>query len=218
MATQYERQTAYLVDIGTLLGSQFVKGEAQMQPSYVATKSGRKMSRVHIIAVVVAIGDGIQAEATIDDGSGKLVARSFDNSEFFKGVQLGDMIRIIGKVRAFNEQVYLIPEVMKKINNKMWVDYHKLKLQRVEKVEEAIIPDIDEEVVDDELPIDADEEVSNNPSDDIINCIKELDSGDGAQIEVVIEKKGGETEKIIKNLLETGEVFEIRPGRIKVLD
>ena len=49
--------------------------------------------------------------------------------------------------------------------------------------------------------------------------IKDIDSGDGADTQEVITKSNiDKAEQIITNLLEQGEVFEIKPGRSKVLE
>lgn len=221
--TTIERQTAYLTTIGTLLNGNFVKAEAQMQPSFLRTVSGREMSRVHIIAVIVGFSDS--NEATLDDGSGRITARSFDMPTIFSSFSLGDIVRVIGKVRAFNEQQYLIPEIVKKITNKQFVALHKLALQSVEANEVGeCVPTKElspEEVIAesvDEIPIDADDSTPHTPFDDVILQIKALDKGDGAVIEQIIEQLGSDSEKLIHHLLETGEIFEIRPGRVKLLD
>ncbi len=221
-----ERQTAYLTTISTLLNGNFIKAEAHMQPSFLRTASGKEMSRVHIIAVIVGLSDG--GEATLDDGSGKITARSFDSHTLFSSYALGDIIRVIGKVRAFNEQQYLIPEIVKKITNKQFVMFHKLALQLLESDAGHTQPGhsvpttelTPEEIVStvDEIPIDADDSTPHTPFDDVISRIKELDKGDGAGIEQIIELLGSDSEKLIHHLLETGEVFEIRPGRVKLLD
>ncbi len=55
----------------------------------------------------------------------------------------------------------------------------------------------------------------------VCRIIKELDAGKGANMDEVIEKcagDGDDAEKIIKSLLEEGEIFEIRPGKLKVLE
>lgn len=59
----------------------------------------------------------------------------------------------------------------------------------------------------------------NKPKPEIIReIIKNLDSGDGADIDEVVSKSEiDDTEKIIDNLLRDGEIYEIRPGRIKLL-
>ena len=228
MATTIERQTAYLTTISTLLNGNFIKAEAHMQPSFLRTASGKEMSRVHIIAVIVGFGEG--SEATLDDGSGKITCRSFDHPTLFSAFSLGDIVRVIGKVRAFNEQQYLIPEIVKKITNKQFVTFHKLALQSLETHEEHMRPGYSvptaelttEEVISsdtaEDIPIDADDSTPHTPFDDVISKIKELDTGDGAGIEQIIEQLGSDSEKLVHHLLETGEIFEIRPGRVKLLD
>ncbi len=212
MAEQIERHIAYITNIKTLF-------------------SGKKMSRVHLLAVVVARAEGGFAEITLDDGTGKIVAKSFEDTQFFVSVQLGDIVRIIGKVRSFNEQVYLIPEIMKKITNKKWVMFHQLLIKYRENVQGSSqpvsIPELteklpennEEELVEDSVVSFIDEkETPPSPTDDLLQFIKELDKGDGAQVETVLAKGWEDGEKILQNLLEAGEIFEIRPGRIKVLE
>ena len=53
--------------------------------------------------------------------------------------------------------------------------------------------------------------------DQIINKIKELDEGSGVDVDLILDKYEN-AEKIVKNLLEEGEIFEVRPGRVKVLE
>lgn len=222
-----ERQTAYITSIAALTSGSFIRPEAQMQPSYVKTKSGKNISRVHLIGVVVALSDMGNSEITIDDGSGKILARSFENAAFFNGVELGDILRIIGKVRSFNEQVYLIPEIMKKITDKKFIALHKLLL---EKSSGGVIGDSNPEEVGtdtsqetgsavvEEIAVDADDTVPASPFDKLVALIKKLDTGDGAAIEEILQQEGEESEKLLQHLLEMGEVFEIRPGRVKLLE
>lgn len=229
-----ERQTAQMSTIAALLSGTFVKAEAQLQPSYIQTTGGKMVSRVHLIAVVVSLSDPliqkISSEVTLDDGTGKIVARSFEDPSFFTGVELGDILRIIGKVRIYHEQLYLIPELMKKISNKHWVTLHKLQLQTLEKQQkmfqqrtsllEITEPHRHEEIISEEIPIDAEEEeaVPLSPLEELMNLIKTLDEGNGAPMELILQKAGTENEKLLHHLLEAGEIFEIAPGRIKVLD
>ncbi|MBI2134051.1 hypothetical protein HYU11_05195, partial [Candidatus Woesearchaeota archaeon] len=54
---------------------------------------------------------------------------------------------------------------------------------------------------------------------EIRKLIKEIDTGNGADIEDVSRKSNiAETEGIIRNMLQAGEIFEIRPGKLKVLE
>ena len=63
------------------------------------------------------------------------------------------------------------------------------------------------------------EDDSKNPIQIIYNLIKSLDKGDGADIEDVIkESKINNCEDIINNLLREGEIFEIKKGKLKILE
>ncbi len=71
-----------------------------------------------------------------------------------------------------------------------------------------------EEIVVEEIQ----EEKPENKIELIIKTIKEFDKGDGADIEEIISKLNSiKAESIISSLIKEGEVFEIRPGRVKVL-
>ncbi len=220
-AATIERQTAQLATIGAIsVGN---RKETNIQP----VGSAREMNRVHIIAVVVSMSEGMLAEAIVDDGTGRITVRSFENPHFFEKIKLGYIVRLIGKVRVFNEQLYLIPEIMKPIENRQFVTLHKLLLQSLEEKDEFKITQPPSEVHEEqetgiesieEIPIDADDTVPDSPFDDLLALIKKLDKGEGAQVEEIIGQSGENSEKMIQSLLEAGEIFEIRPGRIKVLE
>jgi len=85
-----------------------------------------------------------------------------------------------------------------------------------EKPLEAADETVSEKPVENETPND-----SKNPFDLVLEKIKELDSGNGVDIEDLIEAtKLSETEieNITNNLLIDGEAFEIKPGKLKLLD
>jgi len=54
---------------------------------------------------------------------------------------------------------------------------------------------------------------------EVYSLIKKLDNGDGASFEDIIKNsKNAKVETIITRLLENGDVFEIKPGKLKVLE
>ena len=62
-------------------------------------------------------------------------------------------------------------------------------------------------------------EESNTPADKIFQLIKSTDSGEGADTEEVISKSNLENaEQLVKKLLEEGEIFEVKPGKLKILE
>ena len=60
------------------------------------------------------------------------------------------------------------------------------------------------------------EESKETSSEKIIDYIKKNDQGDGVDVSEIFKMENGE--RIINTLLEVGEVFEVKPGKIKVLE
>jgi hypothetical protein len=52
----------------------------------------------------------------------------------------------------------------------------------------------------------------------VINIIRMLDTGNGADYNEAITKLGSNGEELIVHLLATGELFETRPGKLKILE
>ncbi len=52
---------------------------------------------------------------------------------------------------------------------------------------------------------------------DVLSIVRALDSGEGADYNAVLAKIGNNEEKIV-HLLAVGELFETRPGKLKVLE
>jgi hypothetical protein len=51
-----------------------------------------------------------------------------------------------------------------------------------------------------------------------LDIIRELDKGEGANFEDVAKKLGPKGEDIITSLLAKGDIFETRPGKLKILE
>ncbi len=195
---EIKRQIAYKVRINDILNGDYIKQEG-WKPSYIKTNFG-KISRVNILATLVSKSE--DNSFIVDDGSNKINVRSFEEIDL-SPFNIGDIIMVIGKAREWNSQRYIVPEIIKKINNKKWVTVRKLELGKPKEYKKDI---------------ETKEEASENPYDKILNLIKELDSGEGANHQDICEKsKVRNCEDIIKTLLEQGEIFEIRPGKIKIL-
>ena len=52
-----------------------------------------------------------------------------------------------------------------------------------------------------------------------LKIIKNIDDGEGADFQdVVAMAKSENAEDILKNLIKNGDIFELRPGKLKVLE
>ena len=198
-----KRSIAFICKINDLIINDFVKEGAEFAPSYVLC-NGEKIARANVIGVVV---DKEEKSLVIDDGTAKIRLRAFENTPGLDNFLVGDIVNVIGKIREFNNERYLLPEIMKKTTKK-WLELRKMQLQGSatdnKKTEDA------EEVEDVKKPL--------TKAEEVLSAIRKFDSGEGAAIELILSKVGNDAENIINGLLRDGEIFEIRPGRLKVLE
>ena len=59
-------------------------------------------------------------------------------------------------------------------------------------------------------------EKESNPDERIIEYIKQKDSGEGVDVEEIIGKYS-DAQQVIERLQVQGDIFEVRPGKVKVL-
>ena len=124
---QQKRNTAYKVWIGDLLKSDVSLNENRL--NYVEL-GNRKIVRVNIIANVIdkyRHSDKPYTSLTLDDSSGQMRVKSFDDTAKTSSFNVGDSVRVIGTVRYFNEELYIQPEIIKKVDEK-WLLVRKLEL------------------------------------------------------------------------------------------
>jgi RPA family protein len=206
---EFKRQVAYKCSIGTLAGGVFVK-KPGWESNYVMTDFG-DFSRVNIIAVVVAKDEN---SITLDDGTGQIVGRIFDNTDRLSDISIGNLVLVIARPREFNSQMYLTLEIIKKIDDKGWINYRKKELLLIQKVRNVdILKKADKpeaEIVQNVSTI--------NSKERIIQIIKQLDTGSGTGIDdVIMISKMSNAEDIIQDMLLKGEIFEIKAGRLKLM-
>lgn len=111
-----KRQTARRVRIKDLNRGKYVKEEG-FNPNYLLTPYGLKISRAMIVATVVdkfKNDDESFGSITVDDGSDTIRGKYFQDLSQVDQVELGDIIQLIGKVREYNGDLYLNPELLKK--------------------------------------------------------------------------------------------------------
>lgn len=200
-----KRQVAYKVRISDILSGNLTKDE--FSAGYIKL-SNYNVSRVNVIATVVYKPENSSGynNAVIDDGTGKILLRSFENIGAFPKTDVGDIVLVIGKIREFNNERYIVPEIFKKLDNFMWLNVRRLELRKV----------VD---FDNDQKSQASNEEFADIDEEIFSIIRKLDKGDGAFVEDVIKNlKYDAAEKMLNILLEKGNIFEIKPGKLKVLE
>jgi len=201
-----KRQTAYKIRIKDILNSMYIKREG-FNPNYLEI-SGKKISRVNVIGVVVqkSVINNFKT-VVVDDGSGEISARIFENDALLENIQIGNVILVIGRPREFASEKYVLIEIIKKIETD-WAKVRKLELNL--DIKTANI-DFKSERLQSEIVIES-------PKNKIIKLIKTLDEGEGVLVENIPVNSNEDIDKIVSVLLKEGDVFEVKPGKLKVLE
>jgi RPA family protein len=207
--SDFKRQIAYKCSIADLNSGAFVRKQG-WESSYMMTEHG-DFSRVNIVAVIVGKEDNT---TTIDDGTGTISARVFDNTSLLSHVNVGDLVLVVGRPREFNNTIYITIEIIKKIDRK-WINYRKKELSLIKKIRTMESVKVEQKAV----PVEATQSLATSSSKEhMIKLIKELDNGSGAPIDDVIRlAKVKNGEDIIEDMLLKGEIFEIKAGRVKMM-
>tara|TARA_Y100000310_G_C20646160_1_gene796707 strand:+ start:140 stop:808 length:669 start_codon:yes stop_codon:yes gene_type:complete len=222
MPATVERQVAYKVWLASLHSSEYVKQEG-WDPNYVVL-GGKQVSRVHVVATVVSkfvADDGNYGALTIDDGSETIRVKAFGpDVKRVENAKVGELVRFVGKVKEYNEEVYLSPEIVKPLNSPNWLIAHQLELGEMPARESTDTSSTKQE----SLATDAIKEektvVDESVNTKILALIKELDIGDGAASDDVVKNLGVSLEEAkpkIAELLASGEIYEPKKGMLKLL-
>jgi uncharacterized protein len=129
---EIKRITAKKASIGEVTNGNFVK-KSGFESSYVLTNLGRRLSRIRIFGLVVdkfTSPDDRYASVTLDDSTDTVRCKTFVNTKMFDGFGGGDIVDVFGKLREYNGEVYMVPEILKKVPP----NFETLRLLELEKL------------------------------------------------------------------------------------
>lgn len=207
-----KRPVAYKKRIADLIDAKYIKTGGQAANFLQAV--GQDISRVNVIAAVVSRADFQNyVNISIDDGTGRISARAFDNTALVSNIKVGDVVMIIGKPREFSSEKYILIEAIKKVSP-AWAKFRKIELEGVHGQGYAAKNGVEDK----HDKADETETSYSGQTNKIIKVIKELDKGDGVSIDDLLSKGIENADSIIDALLRRGDIFETKPGKIKVLE
>ncbi len=123
------RDVALKISINTLLSGKYVQ-EKETEPNYLLTSEEKKIYRLNLMANILSKEIvGSITNLLIDDGTGSIILRSFEKNKTTENLNIGDTILILGKVRIYNQEKYISPEIIKKINP-LWLKLRALELNK----------------------------------------------------------------------------------------
>lgn len=187
---------------------------------------------MNLLAVLVGKPD--ERTLVLDDGSGTIIARLLEAIP--PEYALGDVLLLIARPGETNGTRYILPEIVKRLDNQDWLKVRKLELQlrkeepgqlvseESEPAEARILPDnIPSKKKDLERKVSSTiEPAVKSPAERLYNIIKELDTGSGVETSLIEKRAAAENienpGEIIQTMLEQGEIFVPRPGLVKTLE
>lgn len=199
--SQIKREIAYKSTVGEIINGDFVVRDG-WEPNFVRDSvHNRDLSRVNIIGTIIEAGGLFR----LDDGTGNVILRRFEKP--MPDLTVGDLVLVVGRPREYNEERYLMIECLQRLENHAWLLVRRKELASRDKESEAVVSS--EKVV---------EEPTKKNSLSIVEIIEQLDEGNGVTIERVLQQAGKDIDEgHIRRLVEDGEIFEIRPGIVKML-
>jgi len=205
-----KRETAYKVRINDILRATqiFEEIEGANKRLKFIELGDRKIQRINIIANVIDKyeneGERKFASITLDDGSGQIRARVFGEDILkFADIIQGDTILIIGVLRFFNNEIYILPELLKK-QDPRYLLVRKLEIDKSFSQVNMLKPKQEIKILKDEL----------------LSLIKNSETKEGIEEEEIILTLKAQPEIIvqeIQKLLEEGIIYEPRPGIVRYL-
>ena len=220
---KFSRETAKICPLDDLLKGEYVVVEG-WQPNYIKVFDER-ISRISIMGVVVEKPS--QNTLLVDDGFATIKIIDFNNINLSK-IEVGDPVLIIGRPRKVADELFISSEIITTTqlkDNPSWLTFRKQELlkKKQELLKEVKSTSEEESFTEKNIIKKTEQKLSQLrqeqlTGDDIMDFIKKKDDDEGVQIEDIINYFGSGTEEIINNLLSDGEIFEIKPGRVKYLE
>ena len=124
----YQRQEAVKVVIRELLDGKYVQEQEDL-PNYLLKANNQKIYRLNLMATILHKQiQGAITDFILDDGSGQITLRSFEENRQLEQLKVGIVIMVIGKLRSYNQEKYIAPEIVKSIDPS-WLKIRALEMK-----------------------------------------------------------------------------------------
>ncbi|MBT3814038.1 hypothetical protein HOE37_01260 [Candidatus Woesearchaeota archaeon] len=136
---KFERHTAVKTIIKELLTGEYVQ-EKENNPNYLLSSSKEKIHRLNVMGIILTKEIlGSVVNILIDDGTGQINLRFFEENKIIDSLNTGDAILVIGRLRTYNQERYISSEIVKKIDH-LWLKLRSLELKElINKKEEIVV-------------------------------------------------------------------------------
>ncbi len=234
MVQENKRQTAHRIWLSSLDEGTFIKSEGEWEPNYIEVK-GIKVSRINVIGTIVETffnEEKLYATISLDDGTSVLRVKAWkDDASLLKDLKKGTLVLVIGKLREYQNEIYLTPEIVKIMQDPNWELLRKIQLFKMHgKPQIQAIPSDTEirsfpqqsslkqeppKMIIEEMKI---EEPEEKEKFKIIKVLEQSESG--MNMEELTSKTAIQAEEIapmLTTLVKEGEIYQNKPGYYKTI-
>jgi len=230
MAQMRERMTAVRASISDITNGSFSDDNGP----HVVSPFGVELRRVVIVGFVVnkfyREGDDTGKKRfesiTVDDGTDTIGVKVWgeEDASMLEGVKESILALVIGKVRQYNEEVYLIPEIVRELTDPNYMSLHLMERYKAVLNRSGIsLPDTEEQQQE-LLTTTASKPVSGKLANDIIAYVRLEAPPKGIPLKDIVayfEKKDQDSEKVqtkVFNLVAEGALNEVSIGHFRTSD
>jgi uncharacterized protein len=203
MPDEFKRYVAYKLVIGDVLQGRIILDGERLKFLEIG---GKNVVRVNVVANIIdkyvqEDGEKKFGSLTLDDASGQLKVKAFgEDVKKFEEFQQGDTVNIIGLIRQWNDELYVIPEVIKKKEpSYLLLRKFETDVNKKESLDDGDLKEFKGKV---------------------LSMIKKEEENGGIEISKIAEELGEDLKIVnqeIKRLLEEGVIYEPRPGKVRYL-
>lgn len=239
------RPAAYKLKIEDLVRGQYIRSIEGTEPSHLLTHWGQRVTRARVMGTVVdkfVREDQSYATLRLDDGSETISLRGWrEGVPELNRLNVGSTVDIIGRVREFEGEVYLVPELILQVSDPNWELVRELKI--IESRREALTrgvrpptvptskleptqlrielpqstPTVESTSEEEEPPL---PEVPEEIKKRVILALEKLDRGNGAtpaEVSVELNLPQTQVEDALRVIMVEGGIFEPVAGRFKLM-
>jgi hypothetical protein len=173
---------------------------------------GQSVFTLRVMGIVVSKYDSEKFTIlTLDDSTETVSVRAFgEDKDLLQGISVGDSVDVIGSLREYEEETYIVPWRISIIEDPNWELVRNLELLIRAKKTGAGVPSV--EVLDEGRS----EEQDLKPV--ILALIDKLDTGGGADYNALLKDSGVEDNQLdqaLNDLLSSSDIYEPKIGRFR---
>lgn len=211
MMEQINRLVAHKLWLGSLKEENYVQTTGEFESNYILFND-KQITRVNIIGNVINkfnSEDGNYIAITIDDSSAQIRLKTWrEDTKILNKIEIGDVVLIIGKIKKYNDEFYILPEIVKKVS------VNDELLRKLELIKEYGFPS-EQILTEKEEPKIEYEEIdfsSNDLRNKLLSLIEKYEENLGVtlgEIKLQLHYKIEEINKILEELLKEGEIYQV---------